>query len=145
VRRLPGVYSFVFASLLLSTAFLALVATSVAAQHEFSLKAYDEFHDVLHPLEHEALPRKDFKRIRAKSGLLVKRGRAIVKGGAPNSMSQAQEQKRAFTKELKRFDIALSRFSSASRRGTNQQLKTAYSAVHDSYEMLAALLRNQMR
>jgi hypothetical protein len=135
----------VFASLLLSTAFLAPFATSVAAQHEFSLKAYHEFHDVLHPLEHEALPRKDFKRIRAKSGLLVKRGRAITKGGAPYSMSQAQEQKRAFTKELKRFDIALSRFSSASRRGTNQQLRTAYSAVHDSYEMLAAQLRNQMR
>lgn len=118
-------------------------ATNRAAQHGFSLKEYDEFHDVLHPLEHEALPRKDFKRIRAKSGLLVRRGRAIVKGGVPQSMIGARGEE--FTKALKTFDVALTRFSSAARRGTNQQLKTTYSAVHDSYEMLVALLREQMR
>lgn len=124
---------------LLLTVFLAPVMTRASAQHEFRVKEYEEFHDVLHPLEHEALPKKDFRRIRAESRELVKRGQAIVKLGVPAGASE--ERQAEFTKELKRFDEALGKFRLAARRGSNAQLKTTYSAVHDSFEMLAALLR----
>ena len=50
---------------------------------DFSVKEYEEFHRVLHPLEHEALPRKDFQRIRSNAGELVKRGESIVEVGVP--------------------------------------------------------------
>jgi hypothetical protein len=62
----------------LSAAVLLLCfGTSAAAitQHHFSVKEYEEFHDVLHPLEHEALPNKDYRRIRLQAGELVKRGK----------------------------------------------------------------------
>lgn len=123
---------------ILSISFLFATAT-VASQHGFRVKEYEQFHDVLHPLEHEALPKKDFKRIRAKSSLLVKRGRAIVRVGVPSGTNDDRHEE--FKKELKRFDEALTRFRVSARTGNNTQLQTSYSAVHDSFEMLASMLR----
>lgn len=94
---------------------------------------------MLHPLEHEALPNKDFKRIRSQAALLIKRGRAIVKIGVPQGTPEEKQEE--FKKELTKFDEALTKFRSAARRGNNTQLATSYSAVHDSFEMLAAMLR----
>lgn len=131
-------FSFLLA-LLLSTAFLlSAIPAEAMPQHGFSVKQYETFHDVLHPLEHEALPKNDFKRIRTKAGLLYSRGRAIVRLGVPAGTSA--EQKTEFEKGLKTFSAALSKFRSDARRGTNAQLKTSYSAVHDSFEMLAGML-----
>ena len=130
--------AFVFA-LFMSTVFLlSVMSANAAPQHGFSVKQYEDFHHVLHPLEHEALPKKDFKRIRTKSALLVTRGRAVVKLGVPAGTSE--DQKAEFAKGLKAFSKALTKFRADARRGTNAQLKTSYSAVHDSFEMLAGML-----
>lgn len=108
------------------------------SKHGLSVKEYEDFHRVLHPLEHEALPKKDFRRIRAQSSLLVKRGKALVKLGVPQGTSE--EHKEDFAKGLIKFSEALAKFKADARKGTNEQLKTSYSAVHDSFEMLAAML-----
>ncbi len=123
----------------LSISLLLATVAATGAQHGFRVKEYEEFHDVLHPLEHEALPKKNFKRIRAKSALLVNRGRAIVKVGVPQGISE--DKKEEFSKELKKFDQALTRFRTAARTGSNTQLQTSYIAVHDSFEMVAGMLR----
>lgn len=67
-----------------------------------------KFHEALHPLEHDALPKKDFRRIRAKAGLLVNRGHAIAKLGVPQGINE--DKRVEFTEELKRFNNALARF-----------------------------------
>lgn len=120
------------------TALLFAAATNSAGQHGFRVRQYESFYRVLHPLEHEALPRNDFRRIRAKSSLLVRRGNAIVKLGVPRSTSEQDTEE--FAKQLNSFREALARFKSDARTGTNEQLKASYSAVHDSFEMLASLL-----
>ena len=126
-------------ALFLSIVFLISVTTTNAApQHGFSVKQYEAFHDVLHPLEHEALPKGDFKRIRTKSAQLYARGRAIVRLGVPAGTSE--EQKTEFVKGLAAFSQALTKFRTHARRGSNDQLKTSYSAVHDQFEMLAGML-----
>ena len=107
-------------------------------KHGLSVKEYEDFHRVLHPLEHDALPKKDFRRIRKQSSLLVKRGKALVKLGVPHGTSD--EHKEDFANGLTKFGEALTKFQTDARKGTNEQLKTSYSAVHDSFEMLAALL-----
>jgi hypothetical protein len=140
VKRYRLASAFVCTALLLSAALLdGLSPASSAAQHEFKVTEYESFHDVLHPLEHDALPKKDFKRIRSQAKLLVKRGNAIVKLGVPSGISE--DKKKEFAKELESFGKALAKFRADARRGTNDQLKTSYSAVHDSFEMLAALIR----
>jgi hypothetical protein len=118
---------------------LALLVFSLAVfASQFSVKEYNEFHEVLHPLEHEALPAKDFQRIRANAAELVKRGNAIVRVGLPNgTATQNQEE---FRKELKKFESALESFSKGAKNGTDAQLETSFSAVHDSFEMLVGML-----
>jgi hypothetical protein len=126
-----------FLSILFVILLLAAPAIAVS-QHGFSVKQYEEFHDVLHPLEHEALPKGDFGRIRSQSGNLIKQGREIVKLGVPEGT--ANDQQADFKKELAKFNTALNKFRTHARRGSNPQLKSSYSAVHDSFEMLASML-----
>ena len=116
----------------------ALGATNTAAQHAFGYKEYEKFHDVLHPLEHDALPKKDFRRIRSQANLLVKRGTAIVRLGVPREMGD--DKKEEFSKELDSFRQALNRFKTDAKSGADSQLVTSYSAVHDKFEMLASML-----
>jgi hypothetical protein len=120
-----------------------LCLTSASAQHHgnkhgLSVQQYEDFHDVLHPLEHEALPKGDFARIRSQAALLAKRGNAIVKLGVPGGVSDANRE--AFATELNKFKEALAKFKSDAKESTDEQLKMSYSAVHDSFEMLAGML-----
>jgi soluble cytochrome b562 len=113
-------------------------ARCASLDHGFSVEEYERFHEVLHPLEHEALPKNDFKTIRAKAGELVKLGGAILKLGVPRNVDDKNAGE--FKEGLKKFDAALLKFQADAERGTDDELKTSYSAVHDSFEMLAGLL-----
>lgn len=112
--------------------------TVAVAQHHPGPKVYEEFHDVLHPLEHEALPNKDYRRIRSQSAGLVKRGKAIVKSGTPEAL--VGDKRTEFIAEMKMFDAALNKLKSVARRGSNTKLASSYSAVHDSFEKLMGML-----
>jgi hypothetical protein len=132
-------------SLLTTTALLcsALMAGAICARahhadENFSVKEYNEFHRVLHPLQHEALPRKDYQRIRSNAGELMKHGEAIVKLGVPSGTAETKVEE--FRKELKKFGDALVKFSEHAKTGSDDQLEAAFSSVHDSFEMLAGML-----
>ena len=117
---------------------LTLLAGSTPVRAEFSVKEYDDFHQVLHQLQHEALPAKDFQRIRSNSAELVKRGRELVRVGVPKGTDEKYVEE--FRRELRKFESALDKFAEASKTGSDQQLEISFSAVHDSFEMLAGML-----
>jgi hypothetical protein len=112
-------------------------STNALVQRKFQIKEYELFHDVLHPLQDEALPQEDFRRIRMMASDIVTRGKAIVKLGVPEA---PKANRREFAKALKRFDKALARFKNDARTGSNNRLKESYTAVHDSFEKLADLV-----
>lgn len=125
--------------LIVCVATLAFVFAPVAtAEDHFSVKEYNVFHDLLHPLEHEALPAKDFQRIRTNAAELVKRGEAIIRVGVPPGT--AERYREDFRKELKKFKSALGKLRKYAKRGTDAQLEASFSDVHDSFEMLAGML-----
>jgi hypothetical protein len=131
--------------LLSATGLCLLVATAVAfntsaraASDDLSVREYNVFHDLLHPLEHEALPAKDFQRIRSNAADLVRRGEAIVRVGVPRGTAERYVED--FRKELKKFKSALGRLRKDAKRGTDAQLEASFSDVHDSFEMLAGML-----
>lgn len=124
-------------SALIISALTLLLSPATLAEH-FSVREYEEFHDVLHPLEHEALPKGDFKTIRAQAAELARRGEAILKLGVPAGVKK--ERTDEFKQGLKKFAGALARFKQDASAGKDAELKESYSAVHDSFEMLAALL-----
>lgn len=105
---------------------------------DFSVKEYDEFHRVLHPLEHEALPKNDMATIRRRASELIKLGEAIVKLGVPAGTKS--ELVESFKKELEKFKDALSKYGSDAESGSDADLKKSYSAVHDSFEELVGML-----
>ena len=133
--RLITQVSILFCLLLLSA---TIVSNRVDAEDHFSVKEYNQFHDVLHPLEHEALPKKDFQRIRTNAAELVKRGKAIVQVGLPSGTPAQHHEE--FRKELKKFAGALGDFGKHAQDGTDAQLEASFSAVHDSFEMLVGML-----
>lgn len=133
--RLRLVYFSVLAVLLLST---ITAASSALPGHEFPVKQYTDFHDVLHPLQHDALPKSDFKTIRTKSGELIMHGKRIVKLGVPRGTKK--EKVGEFRAGLAKFNKALGKFRSDVKAGTDEQLKVSYSAVHDTFEELADML-----
>jgi hypothetical protein len=118
--------------------FLLLMPLAVFGSEHFSVKEYEKFHDVLQPLQHEALPNKDFASIRSKSVAFVKLGRAIVKVGVPAGVAKTKVVE--FRKELRKFNAALSKFNRVAKAGTDSALEASFSAVHDSFEVLAEML-----
>ena len=114
------------------------VAKPGTIDHGFSVKQYEDFHHVLHPLEHEALPKKDFKTIRAKAGELVRLGEAILKLGLPRGVKEKNRDE--FKQWLGKFGEALVKFKADAEAGTDDQLKESYCSVHDSFETLAGML-----
>ena len=142
MKRFPTVIVLLF-SLCIFSASVALEqhGHNEAAMHEkekhgFGLKEYDAFHDILHPLQHEALPQKDFNTIRAKAPELTAAGKAIVKLGTPKGV----RQNAVFTTELKVFNKALTKYTRDARSGDDAQLEASYRAVHDVFEELAGML-----
>ena len=125
-------------TVVLPVALTLFAVTTAIGSEEFSVSQYNEFHDVLHPLVHEALPAKDFPRIRSNAAELLKRGDAIVRLGVPRDTADARVED--FRRELKKFKDALGKFRQHSQTGTDEQLEISFSAVHDSFEMLAGML-----
>jgi hypothetical protein len=119
-------------------AFVLMLTPVGGAEEYFSVREYNVFHDLLHPLEHEAVPAKDFQRIRSNAADLVRRGEAIVRVGVPRGTSERYLED--FRKELKKFKSALGKLRRDAKRGTDGQLEASFSAVHDSFEMLAGML-----
>ena len=103
------------------------------AKHHFPAKEFDAFHDVLHPLQHEALPKNDFRTIRAQATELASAGEAIIKLPLPKGATT----KMAIKLEMKRFSTALAKFKKDAAAGTDAQLRESYIAVHDAFERLA--------
>ena len=135
VPRFSRQAAILFCLLLLSA---TIVSNRADAEEHFSVKEYNQFHDVLHPLEHEALPKKDFQRIRTNAAELVKRGKAIVQVGLPSGTPAQHHEE--FRNELKKFAGALGDFGKHAQDGTDAQLEASFSAVHDSFEMLVGML-----
>jgi len=116
----------------------ALALTFLLTGMGFGIKEYDAFHDVLHPLEHEALPKGDFARIRSQAKELITRGDAIVKLGVPGEIKA--EKTEGFKKQLDGFAKALVKFGVDAESGTDADLKTSFSAAHDLFEALAHMI-----
>ena len=126
------------AAALFSASLIHGSARSAPPDHGFSVKEYEDFHEVLHPLEHEALPNNDFKTIRARAGELVTLGGRILKLGVPRGVPDKNAGE--FKEWLLKFDEALGKFKQDAEGGTDDALRQSYSAVHDSFEMLAGML-----
>ncbi|MGH9943947.1 MAG: hypothetical protein ACRD9R_16500 [Pyrinomonadaceae bacterium] len=110
-------------------------------KHGFGVEEFDKFHDVLHPLQHEALPKNDLQTIRAKSADLVGSGHALAKLGTPQGVTKTTD----YEDGLKKFKEALDAYEKDAKSGSDEQLRTSYIAVHDTFEGLVDLLPRKVQ
>ncbi|HSS22214.1 MAG TPA: hypothetical protein VLL54_19240 [Pyrinomonadaceae bacterium] len=108
-------------------------SSSAPVSEQSRAEVYKRFHEVLHPLQHEALPQKNFAEIRRQSGELFKRGKAIVGLGIEQAPADLRKE---FAKVLRKFDQALNTFSTDAKSGSDDELEKSFSEVHDLYEEL---------
>lgn len=114
------------------------IVNAIRAQengHNFPAREFDRFHDILHPLQHEALPNNDFRTIRARAGDLYNAGRAILRMTVPRGATNRAEIQR----ERRNFNRALTNYRRDATRGTDAQLRISYESVHDTFEELAQM------
>jgi hypothetical protein len=123
---------------LLMALMLCSLAVGLVHAEDFKIKEYDDFHHVLHHLQHEALPKNDLATIRNRAEELVKLGDAIVKLGIPQGIKPDKLEE--FKKELANFGNVLAKYSADAKSGSDADLKKSYGAVHDSFEELAEML-----
>lgn len=116
--------------------------SSVAQEHKnenkLPFKEYERFHRVLHPLQHESLPKKDYETIRSKTNELLSRGNAVVKMGVP--YRTREDSREPFERELANFGRHLKALATNAEEGSDEQVKDSFTAVHDSFEMLVSML-----
>lgn len=125
-------------TLLTLAIFVLMVGTVTARDESFSVKEYHDFHEVLHHLHHEALPKNDLATIRSRAKELIALGDKIVKLGVPKGTKAENVEK--FKTELGNFSKTLVKYGADAESGTDADLKTSYVAVHDSFEELAHML-----
>ena len=125
--------------LISSLSAIVLLTSAVLVQAEgFGVKEYDDFHEVLHHLQHEALPKNDLATIRSRADELVKLGNAIIKLGVPAKTKADKVED--FKKGLVNFDKVLEKYGADAKSGSDADLKKSYEAVHESFEVLAEML-----
>ena len=119
---------------------LILASTTVSARNNepFGVKEYEDFHHVLHQLQHEALPKNDLATIRNRAEELVRLGDAIVKLGVPSGTKA--EKVEEFRKGLATFSTALTKYGADAKSGSDSDLRKSYEAVHATFEHLDEML-----
>ena len=122
-------------------AVVAVLSIAIAVfgfDENFSVKEYHDFHEVLHHLQHEALPKNDMATIRSRAKELIGLGNKVVKLGVPKGTKAEHVEK--FKTGLADFKNKLTKYGTDAKSGSDSDLKTSYEAVHDSFEGLADML-----
>jgi hypothetical protein len=117
---------------------LPSAAQKQKSEKPMTIKEYEAFHHLLHPLQHEALPKNDFATIRNQADELAAKGEAIVALGVPAGTSEGDRGR--FESELQNFSKQLNSLTKNAKEGSDAQLKESFEGVHDSFELLASML-----
>ena len=96
-----------------------------------SVKGLDEFHELLHPLIHEAYPEKDFASIRKALPNLVKAAETMAKATLSKEMTP---KKAEYRKESKKLVKQLKAMKDRKDRLSDEQLGKQFMEMHDTFE-----------
>jgi len=106
--------------------------------HRIALKELDDFHEMLHPLVHEAYPSKDYAAIRSAMPGLLKEGKKVAKAKLPKEFSG---HKKEFTKHSRTLVAQLQALVKKNKTLTDEQYGEQFMEMHETFEAIADLLR----
>jgi len=107
-------------------------------EHGFALRELTAFHDVLHPLVHEALPSSDFGSIRKGIDGLLEKAMTIQQAKLPRKL---QGRSKEFKKKAAELVKQLEGMSETKNNVDDATIEKQFNDVHDTFESLAELVK----
>ena len=108
------------------------------SEHAFAIKELKLFHDVLHPLVHDALPKGDFGRIRSNLEKLLKKATAIDKAKLPKDLAGRKAEFKTKSGELVTL---LTEMVSMKDKVDDDTLEKMFNEMHERFEQLAEIVK----
>jgi hypothetical protein len=105
-------------------------------EHAFAMKELTDFHDILHPLVHDALPNGDYGTIRSQLDALLAKGKAILRAKLPPSLTPKRKELRKASNDLVKQLRELAAMKVAK---DNASLERKFNEMHETFERLAGL------
>lgn len=107
------------------------------ASHKLPLKQLEVFHDVLHPLVHDAYPNNDFDAIREKLDVLLEKAMAIDKAKLPRKYSGVKTE---FKKQSALLVTQLEGMVKAASKIDDEFLGVQFVEMHETFERMIGIL-----
>ena len=102
-----------------------------------AVPAVEDFHTILHPLWHEALPKADFPAIIAAAPKFAQQREMILQVQLPQRL---QGKAAAFDEKRKALSLAVDAYLEACKKKNQTLIKDRFSKMHEAYENLEAVL-----
>ncbi len=109
-------------------------------QHEMpgvAVKEVDAFHELLHPLVHEAYPAKDFAAIKKGLPGLVDAAVSMKKASLPPKFAA---KKNLYKKHSKKLHQQLTSMNKMKSKLTDDELGKRFMEMHDTFESIMGLM-----
>lgn len=104
--------------------------------------ALDEFHEVMHPIWHDAYPIKDYKALKKFTKEVNLKADNVYSAELPGIQ---HDKKRKWIEGVKNFKEAVENYNKYAEIDDNEGLLTAAENLHTKYEMLVRILRPVMK
>lgn len=99
-------------------------------KHKFKVAEVEKFHDLLAPIWHEQYPAKEWAKIRAQAGELVRRKDDVMR--AELGVKAENEAK---VGELRaKFGASVDRLAGLAKQGPDEELQKAVAEMHEAFE-----------
>ena len=107
-------------------------------KHGFTMKQVKAFHDVLHPLVHDALPKGDFAKIRNTLDKLLVKATAIQNAKLPKALAGRKQE---FDDACNTLVTQLEEMNAMKDKVDDDTLEKSFNEMHDTFEQLAQIAR----
>jgi hypothetical protein len=101
--------------------------------HVFAVPAMDHFHEVLHPLVHDAMPEKQYDLVRGKLDELFSHAKAIRKAKLPAEMASVKKEFRRSAERL------VDQIRKLKKTSNDAKFEALFDEMHMTFEGMVGL------
>ena len=106
-----------------------------AEGHVIAVPEMDEFHEVLHPLVHDAMPEKKFDVVRGKLGELLKHARSVQKAKLPAELEDVRKEYRKSAERL------VNQIRKLQKTRDNGKFEALFDEMHMTFEGMMGMVK----
>lgn len=120
---------------------LLILASTLNSQTQdtvWRVPELDDFHEVMHPIWHDAYPNKDYDALKKYVDEVNKKAKAVYSAQLPGINREKQLK---WNEGVIQFQAAVEEYNKTARSDDNEGLLKAAENLHTNYEMLVRIIR----